>query len=140
MNIILSCGADRKKSRGAFIISKGGKREVEESFFIPYKSGDETLKEYLFESLIRGLRRVRSEVQHEDLLLIELPNGHMVEWLNGSKEYKDYSKYLDEVVDIIDTIDCRYLFTKSNVKNVKKLLEVKETVKVQGVLDAFADM
>lgn len=142
MNIRLSCGADIKKCRGAFIVYKGGKVEVKDSFAISYKGDEATLKEYTFESLIRGLRSVRGFVNHEDLLLIELPNTHMVDWLNGKREYKGYNKYLDGISEIIDTLDCRYLFAKSNVKDVKKVLsdEKVSKMKIVGVSDAFEGM
>jgi len=140
MNIVLGCSADKKLKRGAYIIFKGGKRIVSESFNIGDKGTDATLKEYVFESIIKGLRGVRNIVNHEDLLLIEVPNGHMAEWLNGSREYKGYNKYLDEISEIIDTLDCRYMFAKSNVKEVKKILEVKEELKTQGILEAFEGM
>ena len=139
MNIVLSCAADRKLGRGAYIIYKGGKKLVSDSFNIN-KSDDSTLKEYVFESLIRGLRSVRNTVKHEDLLLIKLPNIHMVEWLNGSKEYKGYNNYLDVISDLIDTIDCKYLFTKDTVKDAKKLCEEVIEVKVLGLEEAFSDM
>ena len=140
MNIKLSCTADKKMGRGAYIIYKGGKRVVSESFSIKGMGESSTLKEYVFVAVTKALLSVRNIVNHEDLLLIELPNNHMVEWLNGSKEYKGYNKYLDEISDIIDTIDCRYLFTKSDVNEVKKMLEVKEEEKIQGIMEAFEGM
>lgn len=140
MNIVLSCTADKKIGKGAYLIRKGGKRVVSETFSIYGKDSEATLKEYVFDSLIRGLRNVRSQVEHNDLLLIELPNIHMVEWLNGTKEYKGYNKYLDEISDIIDTLDCRYLFSKGSVKDVKKMLSEKNEVKVEGAVELFKDM
>lgn len=140
MNIRLVCSASDKKSKGAYIVYKGGKVEAKEVFSIQPKD-NATLKEYTFESLIKGLRVVRSMVSHDDLLLVELPNVHMVEWLNGSKEYKGYSSYLDEILSIIDTIDCKYLFTKTKVKGAVALLDESVTkVEVTGIDDAFADL
>ena len=141
MNIRLSCVADVKKYKGAFIIYKGGRAEVSNVFAIPNKGFESKLKEYTFESLIRGLRNVRGMVNHDDLLLIELPNGHMVDWLNGKKEYKGYNEYLDIVSEIMDTLDCRYLFTKSSVKDAKRLIDLEVTkVQTQGIVDAFEGM
>ena len=141
MNIRLVCTANSKLCKGSFIVYKGGKAEIKETFAIANKGDESKLKEYVFESVIRGLRNVRSLVNHDDLLLIELPNMHMVEWLNGSKEYKGYNQYLDTVADIVDTLDCRYLFTKTNVKDAKKLLEESVSkVEVMGIDDAFEGM
>lgn len=137
MNIILSCASDKKKSRGAVIISKGGRRVVEESFSLICREGGITLKEYMFETLIKGLKLVGDYINHDDLLLIEVSNRHMVDWLNGSQEYKDYNSYLDEVYSILESLDCRYLFTVSNVKEAKKLLEVVKEEKLEGIADAF---
>ena len=140
MNIRLSCIGDSKKRRGAFVIYRGGKVECKDSFSIPFKGDESTLKEYTFEAIIRGLRNVRNFVNHEDMLLIEVPNAHMSDWLNGKKEYKGYNKYLDDISSIIDTIDCRYLFTKSAVKDAKGILDEKVAIKTSGVIDAFEGM
>lgn len=123
MNIILSCYANKEK--GSIVIEKGGKIEYKEVFKINKK--DSTLKEYIFESLIKGLRKVRTYVSHDDLLLVCLQNSHMCEWLNGSKDYKDYSEYLDTVYPILESIDCRYLFSHTDVKKAK--LVAKEEIK-----------
>lgn len=138
LNIRLVCTSNNK--RGAFVIYKDGRVASKDSFSIPNKGNEAMLKEYVFESVIRGLRNVRGFVSHDDLLLIEVPNNHMAEWLNGSKEYKGYSKYLDEISDIIDTIDCRYMFAKSDVREAKKLLDEKISIKVEGVNSVFEGM
>lgn len=118
MNVVLTCYA--KKGKGSFTIEREGKTVYKDVFNIN-KVGV-TLKEYIFEVITKGLKVARTFINHDDLLLICLQNGHMVEWLNGSKDYKDYSKYLDVVYDIIDTLDCKYLFTLSNVKKAKDII------------------
>ena len=118
MNVVLTCYA--KKGKGSFTLEKEGKTIYKDVFNI--NKTDSTLKEYIFEVVIRGLRVARSNVEHEDLLLICLQNGHMADWLNGSKDYKDYSEYLDILYDIIDSLDCRYLFSHSDVRKAKSII------------------
>lgn len=140
MNIVLSCSADRVKSRGAFILNKEGRRVEQESFSLKCRNGGNTLKEYVFETVIRGLRFTRDYVNHDDLLLIKLENAHVVDWLNGNKEYKGYNEYLDEVYRVIESLDCRYLFTKADVKDVKKIMYIDKEEKLEGVDSVFADL
>lgn len=126
MNIVLSCYADKEKA--SFVLEKSG-RVLNKEVFSVAKSDKVYLKEYIFEAIIKGLRYARSEVSHEDLLLIKVQNSHVADWLNGQKEYKGYESYLDEISDIIETIDCKYLFSHSSIIKAKKALEegVKKT-------------
>lgn len=120
MNVILNCCGE--KGSAGFTIEVGGK-VVHKCAYKVDLGENAKLKEYVFHAVIRGLRVARSYVNHEDLLLIGVSNQHMAEWLNGSMEYKGYETYLDEISDIIETIDCRYLFTKVDMKRTKKILE-----------------
>lgn len=138
MNIVLNCHAN--KGKGAYTLSKGGRVIASEVFIIPFKAGG-TLKEYVLEVIIKGLKRSRGEVSHEDLLLIGLNNNTLASWLNGQVDPKGYESYFDRVFEILETIDCRYLFAKSNINNVKKLLDTEKTkVEVSGVSDAFSGL
>lgn len=138
MNIILSCYANKEKA--SFVLEKGGKVVAKEVFSV-IKENKVHLKEYIFEAIIKGLRYARNEVSHEDLLLIGVQNGHMVEWLNGQKEYKGYESYLDEISNIIETLDCRYLFSNTNVKKAKKALEEGiEKPKLEGAVSLFENL
>lgn len=138
MNIVLSCCAN--KGKGSYVLEKEGKVISQEVFNI-HKDKGTTLKEYIFESVIRGLRVARNEVQHEDLLLIGVQNAHIADWLNGSKEYKGYAKYLDDISAIIETLDCRYLFSLTGVKKAKILLkENPKQLELEGVSSVFENM
>ena len=138
MNIVLSCYANKEKA--AFVLEKGGKVVCKEVFPV-IGEGKVRLKEYIFEAIIKGLKYARKEVNHEDLLLIGVQNGHIAEWLNGQKEYKGYESYLDDISDIIETLDCRYLFGHTSVKKAKDALKngVIE-VKLEGVASVFENL
>lgn len=136
MNVVLTCYA--KKGKGSFVLEKEGKIIYKDIFNI--HKDDCSLKEYIFESLIRGLRVARSNVSHDDLLLICLQNNHMCEWLNGAKDYKDYSSYLDTVYDIIDSIDCKYLFSHSNVKKAKSIINEDIVKEELSGIDSILNM
>jgi hypothetical protein len=138
MNIVLSCYANREKA--SFVLEKGGK-VVNKEVFPVLKEGKTYLKEYIFESIIRGLKHARNVVNHDDLLLIGVQNSHVAEWLNGQKEYKGYEYYLDEISDIIETLDCRYLFGHTSVRKAKLALkEGVEKPKLEGALDIFSGL
>lgn len=138
MNIVLSCYAN--KELASFVLEKGG-RVVEKGVFSVSSENKVYLKEYIFEAIIKGLKYARNHVGHNDLLLIGVQNVHMVDWLNGQKEYKGYESYLDDISDIIETLDCRYIFSNSSTKKAKKLLEegLKE-VKLEGAVALFEGM
>lgn len=131
MNIVLCCTA--VKGKGSYTISKKGKVVSDKVFKIQGTSED-TLKHYTLESIFKGLLDVKERVSHEDLLLIEVGNVHLCDWLNGATEYKGYEDELDKVFDALNKIDCRYMFAKTDVKKAKSILgrEV-EKVKLQGI-------
>lgn len=138
MNIVLSCYAN--KGKAAFVLEKGGK-VINKEVFLVAKDNKVHLKEFIFESIIRGLKNARNVVSHDDLLLIGVQNAHMVDWLNGQKEYKGYESYLDDISDIIETLDCRYLFSNTSVKKAKKALdEGVEEVKLEGAVALFENL
>lgn len=122
MNVVLSCYA--KKGKGSYILEKGGKVIDSDTFSIR-KQDDVTLKEYIFEAIIRGLNATKHSVEHEDLLLINIQNNHMSNWLNGSREYKGYDKYLDTISDIIESLDCKYMFAPNGAKKAKDIIDKK---------------
>lgn len=138
MNIVLSCYAN--KGLASCVLEKGG-RVVSKEVFQVNKEEKVHLKEYIFESIIKGLKHARKVVEHEDLLLIGVQNVHVAEWLNGQKEYKGYESYLDRISDILETLDCRYLFSNTGAKKAKNIL--KEGVpeeKLERATDIFKDM
>lgn len=138
MNIVLSCYAN--KGKASFVLEKGGKIINKEVFSLN-KNGKKHLKEFIFESIIRGLKNARSVVSHENLLLIGVQNSHVADWLNGKKEYKGYESYLDDISDIIETLDCRYLFSYTSVAKARKLLETDvDKVKLENVSSVFENL
>ena len=135
MNIVLSCYAKRGKC--CYSLDKGGV-SVDKNVFYVKKEEDATLKEYMLEAIIRGLKSARNVVEHEDLLLVNVQNSHLSNWLNGSKESKGYEEYLGVILDIIDTLDCRYRFVYNTPKKVKLLLEEEpEKERLEGIASIF---
>lgn len=131
MNVILNCCAE--KGRAGYTLEVGGKVVEKNAYNLP-TDGSSKLKEFVFDAIIKGLKVARTYINHEDLLLIAVPNAHMADWLNGSRDYKGYETYLDEISDIIETLDCRYLFAKKDMRKVKKMLsEYKKTETLTGV-------
>ena len=138
MNIVLSCYA--KKGKGCYVIEKEG-RVVDKKVFALNLGNEGHLKEYMLESVLRGLKAVRSLVSHEDLLLVGVQNSHLANWLNSTMEYKGYESYLDSIIDVIDTIDCRYMFSVTSLKKAKVVINEPITkeklVGVCSILEEF---
>ena len=107
MNCRLSCGADRKIGKIGFTYEKSG-RVVKSGVF---KTVSSNAKENMLESIIRGMRVCRNEIQHDDLLVIEVHNQHLAQWLSGEIVYKGYEDYLDRLFDTLESMDCRYKFS-----------------------------
>lgn len=141
MNIILSCYSVR--GRGSYCIAKEGKTISEEVFNIGLEDKI-MLKEYILYTILKGLREARSIVSHDDILLVEIQNRHVAEWLNGQSENKDYSKYLDDIYSLIETMDCRFRF--ANLKPVRAInvfnnkIPVKLDETLSGINSVFAEL
>lgn len=138
MNVVLSCYNSKKK--GAYALSKEGR--VAHSSVFEFKDKEEkTKKIYTLKTILQGLKVARSEVSHDDLLLIEVSNEHLAHWLMRREEYKGYEEELDEIYSVLSTIDCKYLFAYSACNKAKeKLKEDPLPVELTGARELFADM
>lgn len=116
MNYLLSVYANRVTGVNNVELHCGGK---------PIKStsgrfkGD-NIKENVLECIHKGLRFAAVNVTHDDKLFIEVQNVHLVNWLMGRTEYKDYCKYLDVVFTDIEQVDCSYRFIFEKNPRAKK--------------------
>ena len=106
MNCRLSCGANRKIHKIGFTYEVGGK-VIESGVF---KTVSTKMKENILEAIIRGMKACRNKIHHEDLLIIEVQNQHLAQWLSGEITYKGYEDYLDRMFDVLESMDCRYKF------------------------------
>ena len=105
-NFRLSCYAGRTLGKCGYTIELEG-AVLNKSVF---KTPSDNSKECILEAIYRGLKAVKKSIKHEDLLIIEVQNVHLCEWLNGLKEYKGYEEYLDRVFLTLEGIDCSYRF------------------------------
>lgn len=129
MNWKLSTYADRVNGKRCFILMKGGKVFAEKVS----KFSGTNIKENALDCISQGLSAVKNEISHNDLLIIEVQNSHLCNWLDGSMENKGYSGGLDKVFAQIDGIDCRYRYVL-NAKPVAKLYtEGRDLTKVETV-------
>ena len=98
MNCRLSCGANRKLKKIGYTYEVGGR--IEDSGV--FKTVSTNMKENILESIIKGMKACRGKVHHEDLLIIEVQNQHLAQWLSGEVTYKGYEDYLDRLFDVLD--------------------------------------
>ena len=106
MNCRLSCGANRKLKKIGYTYEVGGR--IEDSGV--FKTVSTNMKENILESITRGMKACRGKVHHEDLLIIEVQNQHLAQWLSGEVTYKGYEDYLDRLFAVLESMDCRYKF------------------------------
>lgn len=135
MNIRLSCAASRREKRLGFTINKEG-RCVDSGL---YRLVSDNFKVDMLEALYQGILRSKKYVSHEDLLVIEVQNSHLADWLKGNKDSKGYEEYLDRVFNVLETIDCRYNFVYVEKPSVMKQLSRMEFPKVSSVGIGFMD-
>lgn len=139
MNVLLSVNARNEKNGYVFgyVIKKQGKT-VAEHTSIRTDKGRDSLKTLQLEEIIDGLAKLRSLVEHEDVLTIEIENRWVYEWLELEKEQHKYIKYIDRVFDILDTLDCKYRFLHNETPQVNLLLDrgvQKERVKLLSSIE-----
>lgn len=106
MNYRLSTYADRVGRKIGYTLEAKG--SVIDEKISKFKGNN--IKENALEALYAGLCACRGRLKHEDLLMIEVQNVHLCNWLNGLIEYKDYSEGLDKVFAMLESLDCRYRF------------------------------
>ena len=78
------------------------------------------IKENVLRCIHRGLRFAAAVVKHDDKLYIEVQNQHLINWLMGRTEHKDYCEWLDVVFADIEGIDCKYKYLYESVPKAKK--------------------
>lgn len=135
MNIKMSTGCNGVKN--CVIIESEGK----ELYSKVFKGLGSNLKKDMLMCIYKGLRASSRFVSHDDLLIIEVQNNHLVGWLNGEIGYKGYEEYIYDVFEALEGLDCRYLFVFNSNSYAKKQLSLRELDKVslQGV-DSLSDM
>lgn len=129
MNVKLSCAANRKVSKNAFVVEKEG-RVVDKKVFTARTLN---MKVEMLEAIRRGLLSVRTCVIHDDLLLIEVQNRHVENWLNEHIEADDYYDAMVEIFAILDSIDCKYIAKTVSESSASKLAVSGEVDKIKLV-------
>lgn len=135
MNYKLSIGVDRPKGKACYVLELGG-REIDSKI---QKIKSRNIKEEALNILEIGLRSCRSIVKHDDILIIDIQNRHLHQWLDESVEYNGYNESLDKVFDTLDTLDCRYRFSfNPKTYALKYIDKYGKTDTIQG--SSIADM
>lgn len=127
MNCRLSCGADRKIGRLGYTYEKEGKIQKHGVF----RTESSNLKENILVSITKGMRACREDVNHDDLLIIEVQNQHLAQWLSGEVSYKGYEEYLDTLFDTLESMDCRYKFLYVNKPFALSYIKTHDVEKVK---------
>lgn len=128
MNYRLSCATDRVGKKNGYVLEKQG-IELCSSFFKPV---NDNIKDNILETVYRGLKSAGLYVSHDDILLIEIQNMHLFNWLSGLVEYKGYEGYLDKVFEVLEGIDCRYRFVFEKRPYAKMLFSSRDYDKIKG--------
>lgn len=131
MNIRLSCVCDRVSRRNFYIVEQNG--YLVSSSVYPLL-GD-NIKKNALNAVERGLRCVKQVASHEDLIVIEIQNRHLADWISGRKESKGYELELDSVFEVLESIDSRYMVKFLPCPTAKAVLKDRgiDTPKVTGV-------
>ena len=127
MNYKLRTYADRVQGKRCFILEGDGRVLSEK---VSKFSGD-NIKENALTCVYQGLIACKGVVTHDDILVIEVQNSHLCEWLNGLSEHKNYSEALEKVFDMLDKVDCRYRFCHDVEPTTKRYLKKSEITKVE---------
>lgn len=140
MNVKLSVCVSRPKGYAGYAIYKEG-RVVDSKVRRILDSVN--IKEEILNNLALGFTRLKGNlISHDDLLVIEIQNRHLYEWLSGKVEMKDYSEGLDRAFSVLESLDCRYRFIFVDKPACKALVEAGQKSEIKGVsaMEAFADL
>lgn len=127
MNYKISTYADRVNGKIGFTLEAEGK-VLDEKI---QKFEGTNIKENALHCVYLGIKACSGKLQHNDLLMIEVQNIHLCEWLNGMVEYKGYDTWLDRVFGVLELLDCRYRFYFSKKPFCKEYMKGRGTTKVQ---------
>lgn len=105
-NYRVSVSYNRVKSACAYVIETSGFTRA--SKVAPKVNSN--VKKGVLEVLEVALRETKPMVSHDDIVIIEIQNKHLCEWLTGLVEYKDYVVEMDAVFDVLENMDCKYRF------------------------------
>lgn len=137
MNYKLSVYADRIHKKSGYVLLLNGSVLAEK---VMRFRGD-NIKENALSALYNGLLACKSQIHHNDVVVIEVQNQHLCNWLNGLVEYDGYADYLDKVFSVLEMFDCRYSFYFSKDVFAKKYISDKSftSVKVGTIDDMMSD-
>ena len=137
MHYRLSTFANRVSGKNCYTVEKGGSVLKNQVFRF---SGD-NIKENALECVYRGLKAVSGIVTHDDVVLIEVQNIHLCEWLMGMKEYDGYNEKLDKVFEVLEGMDCRYRFVLEKKPHAKEYGSMHDVQKMSfSSIDDMMDM
>lgn len=126
MNYRLSCMADRVKGLCGYVIeSKGVELEREVFNFT-----GTNIKENALKTIYKGLRKIKKYMTHEDIMVIEVQNVHLAEWISGLVEYKGYQELLESVFYELESIDCQYRVLFERNPYAKSILSQDNKTKI----------
>lgn len=106
MNYKLSTYANRVSKKNCFTLESGGKTVNS----LVFRFIGDNIKQNALETIYRGLKTVGQVVKHNDVVIVEVQNQHLCNWLLGYQEYQGYNEKLDKVFEVLEGIDCRYKF------------------------------
>ena len=123
-------GASSTKGKVSIIVNKNGKNVIKKVL----KCSESNPKKGILVAVAAGLKECRQYVSHDDFLVIEVQNWHLVEWLNEVTFYKGYTQYLDDVYSVLETLDCKYRFVFQDKPSAESIIDdMVEEVNMFGV-------
>ena len=108
-NVVVSFYTDRPKTgKSCVLVKEDG--IVKKLKYIPINSEDANIKKELLVALNTGLLFAKNFAKHDGVLLIEVPNQHLCNWLEEKEEKEGYGELLNKVFESLEDIDSTYMF------------------------------
>lgn len=125
MNYKLSTYANRATGKSGYVISADGSiLNSKVSKFVGNNIKENALRQVYF-----GLKACKNLVSHLDILIVEVQNSQIYNWLDGSIEYKEYTHWLDKIFEVLELLDCRYNFYFNANTFAKSFIKDKDFTK-----------
>lgn len=129
MNINLSICSHRVLGKNCYSVDISGKCVSSDIFSF---HGD-NIKKNILQTVHKGLRDVRRFVTHNSVIVIEIQNRHLAQWLDGETESSGYEEELGNIFELLESIDGRYMIVFEKNPRAKKLLGKKKEMNLVGV-------
>ncbi len=133
MNYKLSVYVGKVVEKKGYVLEKEGRviADLVEKYRGTSNMGSKEAKDTILKMIEKGIRASKKYLTHDDVLIIEVQDNSICEWLSGTVVNNTVKKFEEvfTIIELLESIDCRYRFCFCNPSS-RDYISVKDVTKM----------